>query len=235
MPGGIFGKQIKGHSDNAVNEEADSVARIGAQTASQMPITDNPSHLAIKKSVLQAYQLLIAESWDGTVQIYSPWNKPGGFLKKIRFKDSLFRLVQPNIVSTATLNQPHFPVSQIFWDGASRGRSTRQTRYKTLGIKVTNAKSCPIEFSLPILTLGLTAYCITNLERWVTLKLTMKDLCTPFLKIASTEKTRLVITPAGRREASQGNKQETEERKKLYVGCWGQQMGGAFAFGRIVK
>lgn len=62
--GGIFGKWIQGHSGNLGNEEADSLAKAGAQVAGQMQITDNPSHLAVKKSAQQAYQTLIEEWWD---------------------------------------------------------------------------------------------------------------------------------------------------------------------------
>lgn len=62
--GGIFGIWIQVHCGNLGNEEADSLARAGAQIANQTSITDNPSHLAVKKSVQIAYQTLIAEWWE---------------------------------------------------------------------------------------------------------------------------------------------------------------------------
>lgn len=62
--GKVFGKFIPGHSGNKGNEEADSLAKAGAQRASQTQITDNPSHLALKKWVRHVNQELIEEWWE---------------------------------------------------------------------------------------------------------------------------------------------------------------------------
>ncbi|POS84676.1 hypothetical protein EPUL_004472 [Erysiphe pulchra] len=52
--GDVFRQTIPGHSRNNGNEEADSLAKAGAQRASQTQMTDNSSHLAVKKMGLSS-------------------------------------------------------------------------------------------------------------------------------------------------------------------------------------
>lgn len=96
------------------------MAGVGAQNADHIQITDNPSHLVIKKSDQLAYQTLVAKWWENTYQrdIRLSESKPltsGATPQNFHYRDQLWNSQSPHKLGTATLkptiNPSNTPIS----------------------------------------------------------------------------------------------------------------------------